>query len=139
MKRLPNWRQLLEAHLEAARASRFKWGVFDCALAACDAVLVMTGEDPGAEYRGKYASAVQAAALMGTDLGTFAAAIAAKLGAKQVLPGYGRRGDVALVNNGNPSHALGIVDLSGRFAMCAAGRGLTRVPMRLWLRAWQIG
>jgi len=158
MKRLPNWQPLLAAQIEKAQRSKFEWGVFDCALAACDAALAITGEDPGAAYRGKYKTEAEAAALTGSGngaLGTFAATVATSIGAKEVPKFFARRGDIVLVNNapvsaplnqarrGRNHHptstALGFIDLSGRFALCASEKGLVRVPMERWLRAWRIG
>jgi uncharacterized protein DUF6950 len=149
MKRLPNWQPLLAAQIEKAQHSKFEWGVFDCALAACDAALAITGEDPGAPYRGKYKTEAEANALIGSGngaLGTFAATIAASIGAKEVPKLFARRGDIVLVRNaprGRSHHplstALGFVDLSGRSALCASEKGLARVPMDRWLRAWRIG
>ena len=142
MKRLPNWQPLLATQIEKAKRSKFEWGVFDCALAACDAVLAMTGEDPGATYRGKYKTQAEADALIRSDLGTFAATVAASIGAKEVPKLFARRGDIVLVNNAQPgtrTTALGFVDLSGRFALCASDKGLARISMGRWLRAWRIG
>lgn len=150
MKRLSNWQALLAAQIEKAQHAKFEWGVFDCALAACDAVLAMTGEDPGAPYRGKYKTQAEANALIGSGngaLGNFASTVAASIGAKEVPKLFARRGDIVLVNNApannGRSHplstALGFVDLSGRFALCASEKGLVRVPMERWLRAWRIG
>jgi hypothetical protein len=33
---------------------------------------------------------------------------------------------------------LGVVDLSGRFAWCVLERGMVRIPMGRWLRAWRV-
>jgi hypothetical protein len=152
MKRLPHWERLLAAHFAKAATQRFAWGTFDCALAVCDGINAITGLDPGAPYRGKYATEKDAMALLvgpgnpNGDLGTFAAAVCQAAGFPEWLdkdgktprPTFGRRGDVALVNNGGPTPALGTVDLTGRFAWCAAERGFGRVPMHRWLRVWRI-
>jgi uncharacterized protein DUF6950 len=147
LKRFPDWQRRLAAQMEKARAAKFAWGTFDCALAVCDAIAAITGVDPAAPYRGKYATEAEATALIGDDLGAFAAGIFSNLGAKEVRPTFARRGDVVLVNNTPPSSpsgivstALGFVDLSGAFAPCASGdKGVVRVRMGRWLRAWQIG
>lgn len=162
IKRLSNWERRLDAHFVAARTIPFALGRFDCALAACQAVAAITGVDPGAAWRGEYSSASEAAALIAlhgatlsleaasaidsakADLGSLAADIAAAHGFAEVKPTFAQRGDVVLVDNGDPARALGTVDLSGRFAWCVGGlagndRGFVRVPMQRWLRAWHVG
>jgi Domain of unknown function (DUF6950) len=143
MKRFPDWERRLAAEFAAARGKSFAWGVFDCALFACDCAQATAGEDPGAEFRGKYATEKEAAQLVGPSLAGFAAKIAAAHGMAEVKPGFARRGDIVLVDNAPPgaaaSTALGVVDLGGRFALCASGRGLVRAAMKRWLRAWKVG
>lgn len=146
MKRLPNWERLLQQQFEHARTQQFAWGTFDCALFACDCVLAIGGVDPGAQFRGKYSDKESADRVIGSsgDLGAFAAGVAAAHGMAEVKSGFAGRGDVVLVDNAaagaaQPSTALGIVDFSGRFAVCAGERGLLRVGMRRWLRAWKVG
>lgn len=142
MKRYFNWPALLTTGIQAAQKRSFQWGVFDCALAACSLIQVMTGIDPGQHYRRKYSSEAEAFALIGRDLGAFAAPIAANFEMPEIPPRQARRGDLVLADNGNPgnpSHALGIVDLSGRYALFAGSRGLLRLRMRRWKRAWRVG
>ena len=138
--RLPDWETRLAAHFAAIHARTFAWGYFDCALAVCDGIEAVTGENPGSAYRGKYFSAAEADKLVGPDLGRFAASLAAQLKFQDwTQPTFARRGDVVLVDNGDPRHGLATVDLSGRFAWCVREKGCVRLPMRCWLRAWQIG
>jgi hypothetical protein len=136
--RLPDWEKRLAEHFARSRARAFGWGEFDCALAVCEGIEAVTGVDPGKSYRGKYMSEKEALALIGGDLGTFVAGIAGELEFRELRPTFARRGDVVLVDNGDPTHALGTADLSGRFAWCASERGFIRVPMKYWLRAWKI-
>jgi len=158
MARYSDWERRLETHFGALRATSFQWGQFDCAMAICQGVLAITGLDAGAGLRGEYATADEAAALIALngatlslegptrigresagDLGTLAAALAEGYGFGEVPARFAQRGDVVLVDNNDPGHALGTVDLSGRFAWCVGERGFARVPMRRWLRAWRIG
>jgi hypothetical protein len=139
MKRRSDWQFRLAEHHRQTFNRSFEWGEFDCAMAVCDAVKAMTGEDPAPGYRGTYHSLAAALKICGGDLGNFAGGIAKAHGFREVPPAFGRRGDVVLVDNGEPSHALGIVDLSGRFALCACEKGTVRLPMTRWLRAWQVG
>jgi hypothetical protein len=138
MKRLPNWERLLAAEFAEASA-HFEWGKFDCAMFAANCVRAITGRDLAAEFRGTYSSEAAAAQITGGDLGAFIDSVCKEQGMKEVAPAYGRRGDVVLVDNGDPAHAIGIVDHTGRFACCAGPKGLARVPMQKWLRAWRVG
>ena len=143
MKRLPNWERLLGAYFTSARTRPFAWGTFDCAMGLCDGMLAITGVDVGAPYRGRYDSEAGAMALIGSDLGAFAAKVAGASGMAEIKPTFARRGDAGLVNNTlrgqAASTALGQVDLGGNFAWCASDRGFVRVPMKRWLRAWRVG
>lgn len=149
MKRLLHWDRRLAAHFQKLQTTPFVWGTFDCALAVCDAADAITGLSIASNFRGKYSTEAEAMAFIGSDLGTFAANIAAQNNFPEwthltfAAPKMARRGDPVLVNNsllGGPSStALGTVDLTGRYAWCAASRGFLRVPMHRWLRAWHIG
>jgi hypothetical protein len=141
MRRHAKWQRKLAGRISSARQLTFAWGSFDCAMWVCDWIRDMTAGavDPGANYRGKYSSEAQAIAIFGTDLGAFAATVAASIGAKEVPPHYARRGDVVHVDNGTSYGALGIVNLDARFAMCVSQTGLVPVHMTKWKRAWQVG
>ena len=91
-------------------------------------------------FRETYSTEAEVAKLLGTEgLGGFAASIARQCGMAEAAPAFARRGDVVLVDNEAPGGALGIVDLSGRFAWCVLERGMVRMPMDRWLRAWRVG
>jgi hypothetical protein len=144
MKRIPNWEAALAAWQQASLTRTFEWGVFDCALASCEAIAAMTGVDPAAPFRGTYSTEKAALKILhGESLEAFARAIAYQHGMLEVLPMFARRGDLVFVDNDNPMGALGIVDLSGRFACCVLERGLVRMPMfdqsrERWRRAWRV-
>lgn len=128
VKRYPDWQRRLDAHFTAALKTPFEWGVFDCALAACQAVAAQTGVNPGADLQGEYETEEEAGALMAlfgqgasagiaislegstrierdspqsaaNDLGELAAAIAESHGFREVRHTYAHRGDVVLVDN----------------------------------------
>jgi uncharacterized protein DUF6950 len=144
MKRVQNWNSLLPSHTSAnGRGKKFVWGAFDCALAACDSIKAITGVDPGENYRGKYSTAAEASAVIAqagfATLGDFAAKVAAEYGMQEIGPRQARRGDLVFVNNRTPQGALGIVDLTGRRAACAAEHGRLLIPMGRWKRAWRVG
>lgn len=137
--RLPEWENLLKAAIDAARAQSFEWGKFDCALAACDLIAAMTGTDPGAPYRGRYKDEAGALAIAGGELLGFFSAIAAGCGFPLVPPMLAHHGDLVLRKSVGAFPALGIVGPDGRFALCAGEKGLARVRMKHWIRAWRVG
>jgi hypothetical protein len=152
MQRLPDWQRRLANTISTAHHVPFAWGTWDCALAACRLIHAVTGVDPAESYRGKYADEAGAIAILGaSDLGTFAASVAASYGMEEVPPLLARRGDLVLVNNAPPprataensapvpTSALGIVGLDPRFAHCAAEHGMKRIALHRWLRAWRVG
>ena len=139
-KRLLDWEKRLAQHFESSRRRLFAWGSFDCALAVCVGIHAITGVDPGAAFRETYHTKEEAIKLLGSEgLGNFVASIAAQYNFRELRPTFAGRGDIALVDNGDPGQALGTVDLSGRYAWCVSDQGFVRVPMGRWLRAWKIG
>jgi hypothetical protein len=134
--RLPDWAERLAALIEARREVPFAWGVQDCCTLAADAALEMTGSDPMAEWRGRYATEAEAEAVTGSQglEETVAAALAA-WGAPECPVAYAQRGDWALVSVGNQlvcGIALGSV-------VAAPGRdGLAFVPISRAIRIWSI-
>jgi hypothetical protein len=139
MKRFPTWELRLHEEIERARKRKFVWGEFDCALFACDCINVMTGEDLGARYRGKYSDEAGAMKLVGSSLRHFAHDIAMTAGMLPQHPNFGRRGDLVIANNDTPLGALGIISHHGHFAWCAAEKGLVRVAMHRWMLSWKVG
>jgi len=140
MKRAHNWQRLLPSHTHANGSGRqFSYGRFDCALAVCDWIKAHTGVDPGEQFRGTYSTAEEASVLTGGDLSAFAAKIAVEHGMPEIAPRLARRGDVVYVDNNTSEGALGIVDLTGCRAACAAAKGTLLIPMRRWKRAWRVG
>lgn len=59
-----NWRGMLAAWESRAHTTPFSWGHWDCCLAACTAVRMMTGFDPACELRGRYSNERQALRLI---------------------------------------------------------------------------
>ena len=58
------WRERLHALVLERRRMPFAWGENDCCLWAADAVLIQTGQDPAATWRGTYATEAEAVALL---------------------------------------------------------------------------
>jgi hypothetical protein len=94
MTRVVGWPRLLAEYVNSvsrrAATEKFSFGSFDCAHLAADWIRLCTGDDPLADYRGKYASKEQAEALAPDLL----EAIKAQLG-EPVHPSQGMRGDIA--------------------------------------------
>lgn len=64
-KKLENSHRLLDDYINSIRKKPFEWGKHDCALHAANAVLALTGDDPAAEWRGKYDTANTAMRIIG--------------------------------------------------------------------------
>lgn len=114
---------------------RFQYGIWDCCLFACDAIQVMTGVDPAAEFRGRYDSAESARAL--GSVRVIAEGTAARYAMPETPILHARRGDVALIRRGR-GYSLGVMALDGRHVMVAGARGVLRVPRLSACRAWMV-
>jgi hypothetical protein len=134
--RFPGWEELLAELVDARRATPFTWGTQDCCAFAADVVLTLTGVDPMAGFRGRYADEAAAEALIGPDgLEAQAAAAMAGIGAPEVPAAFAQRGDVALVLVGNQP-TIGVV--LGHQVAAPGPDGLAFVPARLIQRAWAV-
>lgn len=142
MKRLEHWPQLLAQHLELVAGKPGAWGERDCAIAFCDAVLAMTGEDLAAEFRGKYSTELGAGRML-KKLGVanmeeladqvFAAHDVREL--PKVL--FAQRGDAVIIDT-EKGPAMGIVGLDGMHAVTVSLEGSVKVPIVHCRRAWRI-
>jgi uncharacterized protein DUF6950 len=153
MQRLPHWQRQLAILIQTAESFTFAWGQYDCALFAARAVREITGLDIGAPYAGTYSDEAGAIAIFtkgytgpaSLALGAFAASLAAANNMPEVIPvTFARRGDVVWVDNSTPENpstygALGVVSLDGRYAACMSDKGVKRVHMQRWKRAWRVG
>lgn len=134
MTRLPDWQDRLTALVAHAHRQPFAWGTHDCCLWAADAVLALTGRDPAADLRGRYADAtgaMRALRAMGGLLGAGRRAGIALAG-----PGHARDGDVALVSDGRrPMLAVH----AGAVWLVAATGGLHALPVSAARVTWGVG
>ncbi|MGO4326729.1 hypothetical protein AB4Z48_18035 [Cupriavidus sp. 2TAF22] len=96
MVRLEDWPRRLAAFIEARQARAFSWGDSDCCLFVCDAIEAMTGADPGARWRGLYASEKGARRVLRDNSGVTGIATMV-LGAPQP-PALAGRGDVVRID-----------------------------------------
>lgn len=92
MTRDPNWPKLLTCFVEERRGVPFAWGGQDCCLFAADWVLLCTGEDPAAAYRGTYSSLLGAMRHIKAAGGVRQMPLQA--GLTTIAPAMARRGDL---------------------------------------------
>lgn len=133
--RLLDWPERLAALIEERRHQPFEWGRHDCVLFAADAVRACTGLDPAAQFRGTYASEVEAEALLALR-GGLAGTIEwsqAERGAPACLRELAQRGDTALVELGN-TLAMGVV--LGTDVAVPGPDSLVWAPLRAAHRVW---
>ena len=136
MPRRADWPERLAALVEERRHTPFRWGTQDCCSFAADAMLALTERDPMAEFRGTYADAAGAEAIIGPDgLEALVAGLLLEAGAQDCPPGFVQRGDLALVLAGNELTVGVVLDQ----VVAAPGlRGLEFVPVGAIQRAWSI-
>lgn len=160
MRRTETWAEDLDRFFAHAMTRPFVWGEWDCCLAACEAIHLMTLVDPAAPFRGTYRSAMGARHVCQSycdgSLEAMATLVAAEAGLEEVPVARARRGDLALVRLPEGQRALfdvalGIVDLTGRrVGVPRHPAGMTFVPMPVGRpgqaeagdgvgRAWKVG
>lgn len=133
MQRLEDWPTRLAEFIEARRERVFSWGDSDCCLFVCDAIEAMSGADPGARWRGLYASEKGARRVL-RDNGGVAGIATLVLGAA-APPALAGRGDVVLIDTPN-GEALAIC-LGSQLA--AQGQaGIEFMEMRQAKAAWTV-
>ena len=137
MKRYPDWPTRLTRFIESNLKRPLEWGVHDCALFACSASEVLTGDDPAREVRGTYASAFDA---QRTLLRHFNAwnleGLAMRLLGDPVPTSRAKRGDIAMIHT-ERGPALGVV--IGADAVYPGPTGLVFVPLHSCVKAWPLG
>lgn len=135
MIRLSTWEADLSAYIASVRNLPFVYGKHDCGLFAAGAVVAMTGEDPAAEFRGKYSSEIGIAkALKKIGAGDLETTLDTMFETRPV--GLLRRGDLAW--NGD---SVGVC--MGGYALFVGQEGeregLIRVERSDWLKGWRVG
>lgn len=129
--RIPAWEDALVNYIAIKRHEPFEYGVNDCCLFAAGAVIEVTGEDPMAEFRGKYDSLKGSLKVIKEiGAGTLEATLDGKF--PEVGIGHAQRGDLAFFDG-----SVGVV--MGGFAYFASDDGLERVPRALWNKCWSVG
>lgn len=122
MTRLPDWRQRLLLHVEAARRKPFAYGRHDCATFAAGAVAAMTGVDPAAELRGRYSTLTGGLKAV-RRAGYLDAVDMVRAQFEEVSPAMAQVGDIAVVET-EEGPALGIVQGPAIFVLRPEGLGV---------------
>lgn len=140
MTRLPYWEGKLTDWYVAALKRPFSWAQqVDCCLTTCDAVLAITGIDPGAWFRGKYKTRTGAYGCLKRFAGGGLVATVEKITTNHGWPEVpvltARRGDVGLVPT-EEGEALAIC--IGACWAAQGADGLVSLPLKTGLRAWRI-
>ncbi len=143
MQRSQGWERKLRCFIEAAQLGAFAWGTNDCCSNVCDWIRLATGEDVYAEFRGQYADAASAAALIrkvtGAAVGSVESAavyITAKYGMAEIAPKLAQRGDVVLFE-GTEGQMLGLVSLHPSRSVFLQEQGLLYLRTDACRRAWR--
>lgn len=101
-RRVQGWEAALARFLSDRAEQPFEWGRSDCCLFACDGILALTGLDPAAWFRGRYADMRGAAAALrefsdGGALEAVAERIAREQGFDEIPLPFVQRGDCVLI------------------------------------------
>lgn len=141
MTRRSTWEADLSAYIASVRSRAFEYGQHDCGLFAAGAVLAMTGDDPGAPFRGQYSTELGCAkALKKFGAGDLESTLDSLFERRPI--GRLQRGD--LVWNGD---AVGVC--MGDYALFVGraetvegegvSEGLIRIPRTEWAGGWRVG
>ena len=142
LTRKPDWQTLLEQFLRDHQYRPFRYGVWDCCLFVCDAILEMTGTDPAAAFRGKYSSRKQALTAIYEQTGrksieSIVEQVTDDLQMPEIRTNRAARGDVVLIERPREL-SIGLVALNGYELIVVSQQGLWRLPPTHGLRAWQV-
>jgi uncharacterized protein DUF6950 len=132
LTRYPDWPARLESYIQGLKGREFSYGSFDCALFVCDAIEVMTGVNPAAEFKGRYSTRDEARKLLGAVGGY--EGVAAASGLAVIAPKLARRGDVLRMR----VFSLGLVSLNGRDAWVLGENGIELFPAAAAVGAWRV-
>lgn len=135
--RYGDWASRLMAWVREHEHRPFAWGRWDCALAAADAVRVLTGDDLAAEFRGRYEDAEGALACLNAAGYTGLDDVAtAKLGLPLTSVLRTQRGDLVL---GETKFGPALLICIGSTAIGPGEHGWQQVRMAAWHRSWRVG
>ena len=122
MERVESWDLKLDDFILSRQNKKFKWGVQDCALFACDCIKEITGQDVAYYFRGKYKNKNEAYSMLfefsGGGLEETAEKLTKEFGMKETTKEFAGRGDVCLcnvptvINEELPT--LGVIGMTGK-------------------------
>ena len=130
MHRLDDWESRLGEYLAGHRRTPFAWGIHDCVLFAAGAVEALTGVDPAADVRGRYATAIGSKRTL-TRMGYASVEALADAHLSRTNTAMAQRGDVVMADG-----SLGVC--VGRDALFPGTDGLERLPRAVWQAAWSV-
>jgi len=133
--RLPDWRSRLASYVADQARKRYRPGEHDCALFASGGRAALTGADPLAPVRGCY-STIEEGFELAAAHGYATPFDAVTEGLDEIAPAYAQAGDLALLDAGDGTEAMGIVQ--GEMIYVLKPRGLSLVPMTDARRAWRV-
>lgn len=131
--RCSNWPSKLAAFIEGRRFVPFAWSTNDCCTFAADWILILTGVDHAAEYRGTYSSALGAGRILAERGGL--EAIAAAAGYTAIPPAFASRGDLVLFDMPD-GPTLGVC--AGKHSVFAGEAGAVSQPTANCRLAWRV-
>lgn len=140
--RATDWPKQLADFIASRRSVPFIWGENDCATFPADCGVAMGCDDFLAAFRG-YDSAVSAASTMsGAGYPSLLKFCQDTMQAVEPTLDYGRRGDIAVLDNGAEHtgifrYALGIIE--GKFVLTPYDTALRWVPRSLAVAAFRLG
>ena len=134
--RYPDWTARWARALAARRRGAFAWGVRDCVTFTGEMAEALTGSNPLAFVRGRYADEAEAWTLL-ESLGGAERMLTGALGTPVPAP-LACRGDVVLVAMREGAWATAFAVCDGEYAVSVGARGLVRVPMTSALKAWRV-
>ncbi len=131
--RRDGWERILYEFLDSRRMMPFEWGRNDCAMFAADWVMIATGHDPAAEWRGTYSDASIMRQMKGNRL---AKLVSDKFDECAVMEAH--RGDIGLVapSGSIQMPALCVIDTLAVFG--PGSDGLVSLPRSALMRAWRV-
>lgn len=138
LKRLRDWREQLSLYIEACRRTPLAYGTYDCGLFAAGAIAAMTGEDPAAAFRGRYASAAEAEALLASEGYTDLVDLVVSILPEIEHPAFAVIGDVMAFPGPVAGWSIGICVGERVAAIREDGAGLGSVGRGKALRAFRV-
>lgn len=136
-ERIEGWTELLADWVHTVRDRPFRWGEWDCVLAAADCAHAITGANP---LGGLMWADVKGALRQLEVMGGLEAATTSLLG-EPIPPAFAQRGDVVLVHNQGVEKAEReiIAVCLGECACAPMSTGLAFIDMRHAITAWKVG